>query len=194
MTAAMFRLYDVSLDGSLSGRNSHLERELAIAVDDLLEYNTFVPVGHEGGPYQLRLALADARLALDITTETGAPVVRHYLSLRSFRRLFKDYSRICESYDTALINANPQRLGAIDTGRRAIHDDASDLLRERLAPKVAVDKNTARRLFTLIYALFAERHRAAVPEVPQPGLSGLRIGAGVGIAIGNEASRAGQRR
>lgn len=194
MTAAMFRLYDVSLDGSLSGRNSHLKREQAIAIDDLLEYNTFVPVGHEGGPYRLSLALADSRLALHVSMENGAHVVRHSLSLTSFRRLFKDYLLICESYDNALIHPNPQRLEAIDTGRRAIHDDASDLLRTRLAPKVAVDKNTGRRLFTLIYALFAERHPAAVPEVPQPGLRKLCTGAGVGIAIGIEASRAEQRR
>ncbi|MFC0804447.1 UPF0262 family protein [Ensifer sp. P24N7] len=194
MIATMFRLYDVSLDGSLSGRKSHLEREQAIAVDDLLEYNTFVPVGHEGGPYRLSLALADERLALHISTENGAHVVRHSLSLTSFRRLFKDYFLICESYDDALTHPNAQRLEAIDRGRRVIHDDASDLLRARLAPKVAVDKSTARRLFTLIYALFAERHPAAVPEVPQPGLRKLCTGAGVGVAIGIEASRAEQRR
>ncbi|MCO5966012.1 UPF0262 family protein [Sinorhizobium meliloti] len=194
MTAAMFRVYDVSLDGSLRVRNLHLDREQAIAVDDLLEYNTFVPVGHEGGPYRLSLALSDARLALDITTETGAHVVRHYLSLTTLRRLFKDYFRICESYNNALTRPNPQRLEAIDMGRRTVHDNASELLRERLAPKVIVDKNTARRLFTLIYSLFSERHLASVPVAPQPGLRKLCKGAGIGITICIEPSRAELRK
>ena len=38
-------------------------------------------------------------------------------------------------------------------GRRALHDEGSDLLRERLAERVAVDFNTARRLFTLVCVL-----------------------------------------
>ncbi|THK33891.1 UPF0262 family protein [Ensifer sp. MPMI2T] len=190
MTAAMFRIYDVSLDRSLSSRNAHLAREQAIAVDDLLEYNTFAPVGHEGGPYCLDLALADARLALQITTEQGAHVVRHHLSLTSLRRLFKDYFLICESYNDALTRPNPQRLAAIDRGRRAVHDDAAELLRKRLAPTVTVDKNTARRLFALIYALIADRYPASVPEAPQPGMRRLCAGAGIGICM--EAARAEQ--
>ncbi|WP_018240372.1 UPF0262 family protein [Ensifer sp. BR816] len=194
MTATMSRLYDVSLCGSLRARNSHLEREQAIAVDDLLEYNTFVPVGHEGGPYRLSLALADACLALHVTKDQGAHVVRHYVSLTSFHRLFKDYFLICKSHNFALIRPDPQRLEAIDMRRRAVHDDASELLRERLAPKVTVDKNTARRPFTLIYALFAERHSESIPEAPRPSLRKLCAGAGMGTAICIEAWRAEQRR
>jgi uncharacterized protein (UPF0262 family) len=38
-------------------------------------------------------------------------------------------------------------------GRRAIHDDGSRMLMERLKRKVNVDFDTARRLFTLICVL-----------------------------------------
>jgi uncharacterized protein (UPF0262 family) len=38
-------------------------------------------------------------------------------------------------------------------GRRALHNEGSELLRERLADRVAIDLNTARRLFTLICVL-----------------------------------------
>jgi uncharacterized protein (UPF0262 family) len=38
-------------------------------------------------------------------------------------------------------------------GRRAIHNDGSRILMERLKGKVAVDIDTARRLFTLICVL-----------------------------------------
>ncbi len=38
-------------------------------------------------------------------------------------------------------------------GRRGLHNEGSEILRDRLAGKVEVDFNTARRLFTLICAL-----------------------------------------
>lgn len=38
-------------------------------------------------------------------------------------------------------------------GRRGLHDEAAGLLIERLANKVEIDRETARRFFTLIYAL-----------------------------------------
>jgi uncharacterized protein (UPF0262 family) len=38
-------------------------------------------------------------------------------------------------------------------GRRGLHDEGSQLLRDRLNGKITVDHDTARRLFTLICAL-----------------------------------------
>jgi uncharacterized protein (UPF0262 family) len=40
-------------------------------------------------------------------------------------------------------------------GRRALHDEGSAELRERLGDRVAIDHDTARRLFTLICVLHA---------------------------------------
>ena len=60
---------------------------------------------------------------------------------------------ICESYYDAIRNATPQRIEALDMGRRGLHNEGSALLRSRLAGKVEVDEDTARRLFTLICAL-----------------------------------------
>ena len=37
--------------------------------------------------------------------------------------------------------------------RRGIHNEAADLLQERLAGKIEIDHDTARRLFTLICVL-----------------------------------------
>jgi uncharacterized protein (UPF0262 family) len=38
-------------------------------------------------------------------------------------------------------------------GRRGLHNEAAELLVQRLEGKVQIDFDTARRLFTLIYAL-----------------------------------------
>jgi uncharacterized protein (UPF0262 family) len=75
------------------------------------------------------------------------------LSLTPFRRVVKDYFLVCESYYAAIKTEPPARIEAIDMGRRGLHNDGSKLLIERLKDKIAVDFDTARRLFTLICAL-----------------------------------------
>jgi len=148
------RLIKVLLDeDSIGPGNRDIEHERAIAIYDLVEENSFAPVGHEGGPYCLRLQLAGNRLIFDIRTEDDRPVVTHHLSLTPFRRLVKDYFLVCESYYQAIRTATPSQIEAIDMGRRGLHDEGSELLMERLKHKVAVDFDTARRLFTLITVL-----------------------------------------
>ncbi|WFU52033.1 UPF0262 family protein [Sinorhizobium terangae] len=153
MTSAEYRLYDVSLDRSFGGRDATIEREQALAIIDLLDCNTFMPVGHDGGPYRLKIEAVDGRMVLHIADDAGEHVVSHYLSLTPFRRLLQDYTRICESYYDAVRHPGPERLEAIDMGRRGIHNEAAELLKSRLSAKVNIDNDTARRLFTLIYAL-----------------------------------------
>jgi len=155
MALSEARLCNVSLDRSFGSQDPRIEREQIIAVIDLLESNTFIPVGHEGGPYRLRIEAVDGRLVLHIAEDGGTHVVSHYLSITPFRRLLKDYTRICDSYYDAIRCPGPERLEAIDMGRRGIHNEAAELLKKRLSTKVLVDKDTARRLFTLIHALLA---------------------------------------
>jgi uncharacterized protein (UPF0262 family) len=154
MTAdrANHRLQSVVLDDdSLSAASRDQEQERQIAIFDLLEDNVFQPEGAEGGPYDLKIALIDNRLALDITGP--AYQRRHILSLSPFRSVIRDYFMICESYYNAIRNATPQQIEALDMGRRALHNEGSALLQTRLSGKVETDTDTARRLFTLICAL-----------------------------------------
>jgi uncharacterized protein (UPF0262 family) len=148
------RLVHVVLDEASIGRaNPDVEHERAIAVYDLIEENSFEPVGDNAGPYKLRIGLAENRLALEVTREDGEPVIVHMLSLTPFRRVVKDYFMICESYYAAIKTESPSRIEAIDMGRRGLHNEGSELLVERLKDKINVDFDTARRLFTLICAL-----------------------------------------
>jgi uncharacterized protein (UPF0262 family) len=52
-----------------------------------------------------------------------------------------------------LWSAPQSRIEAIDMGRRALHNEGSELLQERLAEKLEIDFDTARRLFTLLCSL-----------------------------------------
>ena len=138
---------------SIGPGNRDIEHERAVAIYDLVQENAFAPIGHAGGPYCLTLQVVENRLVLDIRTEDDQPVVAHHLSLTPFRRIVKDYFLVCESYYQAIRTASPSQIEAIDMGRRGLHDEASELLMERLRDKVTVDFDTARRLFTLITVL-----------------------------------------
>ena len=149
---AHHRLQSVLLDeDSLSAASRDQEQERQIAIFDLLEENVFAPEGASGGPYDLKISLIDNRLALDITGP--AYERRHLLSLSPLRGVVKDYRMICESYYDAIRNATPQKIEALDMGRRGLHNEGSTVLQRRLEGKVAIDIDTARRLFTLICAL-----------------------------------------
>jgi len=144
----------VTLDeGSLGRGNPDQEHERATAIWDILERNYFAVPGHDGGPYALHVALVEKKLALEVRNSASEPVVTHFLSLTPFHRVIKDYRLVCESYYAAIRSASPAQIEAIDMGRRGLHDEAAELLRERLAGKIEVDFDTARRLFTLIFAL-----------------------------------------
>jgi uncharacterized protein (UPF0262 family) len=149
------RIVAVTLDEESIGRSGpDIEHERAIAIYDLVEQNLFAPDGAEGtGPFSLHLGITSNRLMFDIRKQDGTPVVTHLLSLTPFRRIVKDYFMICDSYYQAIRTATPDKIEAIDMGRRGIHNEGSHTLQERLKGKVRIDFETARRLFTLITVL-----------------------------------------
>src|ERR1700692_4822364 len=86
---APHRLQSVELDeDSLGASSRDQEQERQIAVFDLLEENHFHPDGAEGGPYDLKIALIENRLALDIIGPGYQR--RHMLSLSPLRAVVRD--------------------------------------------------------------------------------------------------------
>ena len=153
-TANQDRLIEVSLDESSIARSTpDVEHERAVAIYDLIEENAFALPGREDGPYKLNLSIMENKLVFDVRDAKDKPAVAHILSLTPFRRIVKDYFLICESYYSAIRSATPSQIEAIDMGRRGMHNEGSELLMERLAGKIDVDFDTARRLFTLLCVL-----------------------------------------
>ena len=147
------RIVNVILDEhSIVRRNADVEHERAVAIYDLLERNHFAPANLTG-PYHLVIGIEGDRLALDIHSVDDEPLDKVTLPLQIFRRIVRDYFMVCESYYSAIKTASPARIEALDMGRRGLHDEGSELLRERLAGKIEVDFDTARRLFTLVCVL-----------------------------------------
>ena len=148
------RLVAVTLDEESIGRSSpDIDHERQVAIYDLIEENSFAPVGHKSGPYALHLSLKESRLVLDIRRANDKPVIAHLLSLTPFKRIVKDYFMICDSYYAAIRTATPDKIEAIDMGRRGLHDEGSRILQDAIKSKVTVDFDTARRLFTLLCVL-----------------------------------------
>ncbi|HPU15362.1 MAG TPA: UPF0262 family protein [Polymorphobacter sp.] len=152
------RIVDVKLDErTIIWRNADVEQERRVAIFDLLEGNSFKPLteypGGYAGPYKLVLRVEEGRLAMELATRDDVPLETIVLPLSPFRRIVRDYFAICDSYYKAIRAATPSQIETIDMARRGIHNDAADLLIERLAAKVEVDFDTARRLFTLICVL-----------------------------------------
>ncbi|HEX3970791.1 MAG TPA: UPF0262 family protein [Stellaceae bacterium] len=134
-------------------RDPNIEHERQVAIDDLLADNRFTPVSGIKGPFHLHLSVAENRLVLDIRDTKDQALEQVVLPLLPFRKLVKDYFIICGSYYSAVREASPAKIEAIDMGRRGLHDEGSEKLAERLAERVAIDDNTARRLFTLLCVL-----------------------------------------
>ncbi len=152
------RIIAIDLDEkTIIRRSADIDHERRIAIDDLLEANHFAPTRAfpEGyaGPYRVKLRVEEGRLAIDIAAESGALLETLVLGLASFRRVIKDYFAICDSYFQAVRQSGAQQIETVDMARRGIHNDAAQLLHDRLAGKIDVDFDTARRLFTLICVL-----------------------------------------
>ena len=149
------RIVHIELDRkTLVSRSPEVEHERAAAIYDLLEENHFAPVGEFRGPYRVHLRLEDSnRLVIDINNVDDDRLESLSMSMMPSRRIIRDYFKICESYFDAIKRLSPSQIETIDMARRGLHNEGSDFLRERLEGKAEMDKDTARRLFTLLCVL-----------------------------------------
>ena len=152
------RIIDVQLDEStILWRSADVEQERRIAIFDLIEGNHFAPQREHpdgyAGPYRIALSTEEGRLVIAIKREDDTPLETLILAMGRFRRPIRDYFAICDSYYQAIRQSTPQQIETVDMARRAVHNEAAELLIERLAGKIEVDFDTARRLFTLICVL-----------------------------------------
>jgi uncharacterized protein (UPF0262 family) len=147
------RLDRVILDGEMPKNLSpYIEADREQAVADLAAANHFEPlVGTTvPGPYALHLSITDGRLVFDIRDAEGGNLTIIGLALGPFRRLVKDYQLLVDSHILAVQEGREQRIQAIDMGRRGLHNEGAELMTQRLAGKIDIDFDTARRLFTLV--------------------------------------------
>ena len=150
--AAARSLLSVVLDGEQRSLSPLQQADLAQAVHDLSVSNRFLPALLTP-PFILHLAIVEGRLIFDVRTPEDRPLTALGLALGPFRRLIKDYQLLVESYAHAVQEGREASIQAIDMGRRGLHNEGATLMVQRLAGKVEIDFETARRLFTLVCVL-----------------------------------------
>ncbi|WP_439651996.1 UPF0262 family protein [Pelagibacterium xiamenense] len=165
------RIVTVTLDpNTITSVDPDEVHEWRIATYDLVDTNKFYPARVSAkGPYALHLSIIGNHVVLDVRDPVDfSPIAAHYLSLTPFRGLIRDYFRIRESYYEAIRSASTFQIEAVDMGRRGLHNQAAELLIERLDNKLVMDLETARRLFTLICAIqpYAARVSERDSELP----------------------------
>jgi len=135
------------------------QQEQQIAIFDLVEDNAFKPAAFPGqGPFKLKLNEHEGKLVFEIAPVEGDNKPYFLLiSFNSFRTPLAEYFDICTVYNDAIHTASAARIESIDMARRGVHNDVAELLRERLDGKIETDLNTARRLITLLFALYLGR-------------------------------------
>lgn len=151
----MSYLSEIEIDESgLPVPSSLMEQERRVAVFDLRERNQFDLLGGVPGPYKLHLAAEGTRIHFRWHAENGAQG-DFTVALGDLAQTMRDYRSLCESYVDAVRSLPPARIEEIDTARREIHLEGGRQFRTRLADRVTLDEETARRLFTLIVAMTA---------------------------------------
>lgn len=157
-----YRICHIEMDDkSIIRRNADIDHERRVAIFDLLEENSYQPLqsfpDNYVGPYRVVLRMEENRLAMDIYSDIDIKqtdkLIIIILPLTSLRKTIKDYFHICDSYFSAIKTSSPRQIETIDMARRSLHNEGSEILMERLAEKVKIDFQTARRLFTLICVL-----------------------------------------
>lgn len=150
------RIVKLELDLDPTRRvSSAREHERAVAIFDLLDDNEFKLIKAQG-PYHLYMRSDQRHIHFDIRDEAEGVLVNFFMALGPLRRIMRDYFLVCDSYYEAIRTKSPSQIQAIDMGRRALHDEGSELLQTRLANHAVINHATSRRLFTLICVLTAK--------------------------------------
>ena len=134
-------------------RSPQVDHERKAAIYDLIEDNYFSPLDELEGPFHLHLSIEENRLVFDVCDTNDLSLTTFSLSLNAFRALIREYFMVCESYYQAIKTSSPSKIETIDMGRRALHNEGAQLLRDRLNEKVDINERTSRRLFTLLCVL-----------------------------------------
>lgn len=147
------RIIEIHLDQKDRPRlSAEAEHEQSIAIFDLIEENYFKLLVADG-PYILTLRSDARHINFEVKDNTNELLANFMLAMGPLRRVIRDYNMICDSYYEAIRTKTPSQIQAIDMGRRALHDEGSQILQARLDGKIEMDKGTARRLFSLVFVL-----------------------------------------
>jgi uncharacterized protein (UPF0262 family) len=111
------------------------------------------PLSYTSIPYlTLLIGFENSKLKLEFTDETGLKTC-FILSLSPYIRFIREYKDICNSYKQAISHDTVASIETIDMARRGLHNQAADLIKDRLRDKINGNHDAFRYLFSLIVLL-----------------------------------------
>ena len=133
---------------------SHLnlknDKDIKVAIYDIIEENTFNLLGSEIKEYDLDVLFKENILSISINSSLTKDNLKTVsVNIGSLIKILKEYIILCNSYYESIKSAPIQKVEALDMGRRSLHDDASHDLINKLKAYIEMDFTTARGFITL---------------------------------------------
>lgn len=135
--------------------NEFINYEREAAIHDLISENYFQVIDEKSnGPFIMNISLKEGILLIKLKNKDNKDIYQFSSSISKLKKIFKDYHNACSSYYESIKNGSVEKIEEIEKVRRKIHDDGAENLLSILNKDFNIDKNTSRRLFTLMYSLY----------------------------------------
>lgn len=131
-----------------------LKTERMRVIKDLAKRSHFKPSSCKNAPYSIDLSIQENKLIFRMKNSLREELPFLVLSLSPYRRIIKDYFMMIESYENLRGKVPPSKLETVDMARRGVHNEAAEMIQDRLKDKIEMDLDTARGFFTLICVLY----------------------------------------
>ena len=135
--------------------NEFINYEREAAIHDLISENYFEVIDEKSnGPFIMNISVEEGILLIKLKNKDNKDIYQFSNSISKLKKIFKDYHNACSSYYESIKNGSVEKIEEIEKVRRKIHDDGAENLLSILNKDFNIDKNTSRRLFTLMYSLY----------------------------------------
>ena len=135
--------------------NEFINYEREAAIHDLISENYFEVIDEKSnGPFIMNISLKEGILLIKLKNKDNKDIYQFSSSISKLKKIFKDYHNACSNYYESIKNGSVEKIEGIEKVRRKIHDDGAENLLSILKKDFNIDKNTSRRLFTLMYSLY----------------------------------------
>ena len=135
--------------------NEFINYEREAAIYDLISENYFEVIDEKSnGPFIMNISVEEGILLIKLKNKNNKNIYEFSNSISKLKKIFKDYHNACSSYYESIKNGSVEKIEEIEKVRRKIHDDGAENLLSILNKDFNIDKNTSRRLFTLMYSLY----------------------------------------
>ena len=135
--------------------NEFINYEREAAIHDLISENYFQVIDEKSnGPFIMNISLKEGILLIKLKNKDNKDIYQFSSSISKLKKIFKDYHNACSNYYESIKNGSVEKIEEIEKVRRKIHDDGAENLLSILNKDFNIDKNTSRRLFTLMYSLY----------------------------------------